>query len=159
MIKKNTKGKVLVLGLGNTIKGDDGIGIYVTQKLKKCLCPQKFDIICTDGAGFSWLDLLSGYKKVIIIDSIKSPSSQIGRVSKLTSGSFKQLKHFDSSHQLGFTTVLSLGNKLGVTIPKKIKVYAIGIGSDDTFCDKFSASMQKKRENIIKLIKSLIKEE
>lgn len=76
-------GKTLVLGMGNTIRGDDGVGIKIIEALKGQLDSSAVEIKQTHESGINLLDKIAGYEKVIIIDSIKSESGMIGDIYRL----------------------------------------------------------------------------
>ena len=58
----------LILGIGNPILTDDRVGIEIAHKIKED--NSKLEVIETSEAGISLLDLVVGYDKLIIIDSI-----------------------------------------------------------------------------------------
>jgi hydrogenase maturation protease len=62
--------KTVILGLGNPILTDNAVGIKIAQKLKEE--SSKLEVIETSEAGIALLDLIMGYDKLIIIDSIKN---------------------------------------------------------------------------------------
>ena len=61
--------KTLVLGLGNVLMGDEGIGVHVVQALEKCTLP--VGVECLDGGtgGFILLEPLQNAGRVILIDA------------------------------------------------------------------------------------------
>ena len=62
--------RTLVLGIGNTIRGDDGFGIETVRRLREQINMKDVDIEETSEAGFSLLSLMSGYEGAIIVDSM-----------------------------------------------------------------------------------------
>jgi hydrogenase maturation protease len=76
--------KTLVIGLGNPILSDDGAGIYVAREIKKrCKGLSHIAIIETNQGGIGLLDLMAGYERVIIVDSIKTEENTPGKVYRL----------------------------------------------------------------------------
>lgn len=63
--------KVLILGLGNLLMGDDGVGIHIVNELRRINFPDFVDIIDGGTAGLGLLEMLSDYQRVIIIDAIR----------------------------------------------------------------------------------------
>jgi hydrogenase maturation protease len=53
--------KTLVLGLGNDILSDDGVGIYVARELKKIIHSQDITVAEASLAGIGLLDMLAGW--------------------------------------------------------------------------------------------------
>jgi hydrogenase maturation protease len=66
--------KTLVLGIGNILQGDDGIGIYVIQALQKMSFPDEVELV--DG-GTAIIDVLGAFlehQRVIVIDCMHGGS-------------------------------------------------------------------------------------
>lgn len=70
--------KTLVLGMGNPILCDDGVGIRVARVLLEK--PQLPDVTIEEFslAGMDLLELLSGYDRAIIIDAIEADGAKPG---------------------------------------------------------------------------------
>ena len=62
--------KVLLLGIGNELLGDDGVGIQIARYFEKQDL-QLFDIKYAGIGGFHLFDYIEGYEKVIIIDAFE----------------------------------------------------------------------------------------
>ena len=75
--------KTLVLGLGNVLMGDEGIGVYVVREIEKHTLPAGVE--CLDGGtgGFTLLEPLEDADRIIIIDAA-SDGNPIGTVSRTT---------------------------------------------------------------------------
>jgi len=67
-----TSANILILGIGNLLLADEGLGIHVVQELQKI--PQRSNVEILDGGtgGFELISHFEGKKKVIIIDSFKA---------------------------------------------------------------------------------------
>lgn len=61
--------KILVLGIGNLLMGNEGIGIHVVQYLQKKYNLENTDIIDGGTGGFHLLDYFHSYKIVLLIDA------------------------------------------------------------------------------------------
>jgi len=69
---KKGNSKTLVLGLGNVLMGDEGIGVYVARAVEEKLATQPIpDVECMDGGtgGFTLLGALQDAARVILIDA------------------------------------------------------------------------------------------
>ena len=62
--------RLLILGLGNPLMGDDGAGIQIVEELKKSDLPEYVDVIDGGTAGVGLIDLMSGYSRVIVVDAV-----------------------------------------------------------------------------------------
>ncbi len=140
----------LILGIGNPILTDDGGGIKIAQKLKEE--NPKLEVIETSEAGITLLDLITGYDKLIIIDSIKTKKGKPGDLYQLELGDLKPSKDFSSSHGISIATAFELGQKLGYRIPKYISIYAVEIKDNTTFGEKCTEEVEQKIPFIVKQI-------
>ena len=62
--------KIKIIGIGNPLAGDDGVGIRVIEELKKKRLPENVEIIDAGCDPFIMLEHLD-CKKVIVIDAVK----------------------------------------------------------------------------------------
>ncbi len=72
--------KTVVLGLGNPILTDDGVGLRVARELEGRLDQQEATVMETSLAGLNMLDLLAGYDRAIIIDAIQTIGGKAGQI-------------------------------------------------------------------------------
>lgn len=140
----------LILGVGNPILTDDGVGIKIARKLKEGNARLK--VIETSEAGIALLDLIAGYDKLIIIDSIKTEQGKPGQVYKLGLEDLKPAMDFSSSHGIDIATALKLGQRLGYRMPKYISLYAVEIRDNTTFGEKCTQEIEERMPFITKQI-------
>jgi len=140
----------LILGIGNPILTDDGVGIRIAQRLKEENA--KLKVIETSEAGITLLDLVAGYDKLIIIDSIKTEKGKPGDLYKLELEDLKPSKDFSSSHGIGIATAFELGQRLGYRLPKFVSIYAVEIKDNTTFGEKCTEEVEQRIPFIVKQI-------
>ncbi len=140
----------LILGIGNPILTDDGVGIKIAQRLKEENA--KLKVIETSEAGITLLDLIAGYDKLIIIDSIKTEKGKPGDLYKLELEDLKPSKDFSSSHGIGIATAFELGQRLGYRLPKSVSIYAVEIKDNTTFGEKCTEEVEQRIPFIVKQI-------
>ena len=126
--------KTIILGVGNLILGDDGVGIHVVNEVKKHLSNNSN--VTIDEAitgGMNLLDLLLGYEKAIIVDAVKSEDAENGEVKRIPLGDFNTM-HSCNPHDVSLTEAIKMAEKLGEDrIPKEIVV--IGIMMKEIPCE------------------------
>lgn len=59
----------LVLGIGNLLMGDEGVGVHVIRHLQRHFHLPQAELVDGGTGGFHLLDLLSSYKNVLLIDA------------------------------------------------------------------------------------------
>ena len=140
----------LILGIGNPILTDDGVGIKIAQKLEE----EKpgLEIEETNEAAIALLDLIMGYDKLIIIDSIKTGQGKPGELYKLNLEDFKPNMNFSSSHGMDIATAFEVGESLGCRMPQSVSIYAVEIRDNSTFAEQCTEEVEAKIPFIVKQI-------
>lgn len=133
--------KVLILGLGNPILTDDGVGIKVAQKIGERR--PDLEVVETSEAGLSLLDLISGYDKIVIIDSIVTGRGRPGEVYKIELSDLKPSWEIAFSHGVDLATALELGRKLGLEMPGEISIYAVEVRDVTTFGERCTEEVER----------------
>jgi hydrogenase maturation protease len=146
--------KTLVLGLGNTILSDDGVGIHVARLIKEKL--PDIDVIEASAAGFRVVDEIIGYDKLILVDSIRTKNGKPGNYYKFGIEEFKSTLHHSSPHDMDMFSALELMKKHDADLPKEIIIYAIEVKDIFTFSEQCT---EKVAEVIPEITSIIIKEQ
>jgi hydrogenase maturation protease len=129
--------KILVLGLGNPILRDDGVGIAVARAVAGCLKPPApgDTVVVAEASvgGLRLLDWLAGYDRAVLIDAIQTAAGVPGAVYRLDSSQFAACRHASSSHDADLATALEIGRQLGLPLPAEIQVIAVEAADVTTF--------------------------
>ena len=136
--------RTLVLGLGNDILGDDGIGLRIVEELKRRpgLAELEFETATT--AGLALLDILQGYERAYIVDSAATRRQRPGYLHRIPACSVAELPLNLSSHYAGLPDVLALAKVLNVELPHSIEV--LGVEVEDPYTIRLGLSPQLEAE-------------
>ncbi len=122
-----TPPQLLLLGLGNDILTDDAIGLHVVHELQRDLASHPaIDCRETIEMGLALLDFITGYRTVVIVDSIQTGKAPPGFLHELDAASLAHLTG-RTPHFLGVTETLALGRQLGLPMPEQVRIYAIEV--------------------------------
>ena len=143
--------KWLVIGLGNPILGDDGVGWKVADEvLHWCSTPgnpyhSQVEIETAALGGLSLMERLIGYQGVILIDALETGTHPSGTVSVFPLQDLKDhsLGHSSSSHDTTLLTALKTGNSMGLDLPSEILVVAIEAHKLYDFTESLSEPIAK----------------
>jgi hydrogenase maturation protease len=144
----NASKEILVLGLGNEILMDDGIGPKLTMELEKMLKNPGISYETAAVGGMELIEMIRDYNHVIIIDAIKTQNGVPGSVYYLTPSSFKETLHISNLHDISFLTALRMANRIGIKIPHKIDIIAIEIIEDRVFGEEFTFLVQQRYHKV-----------
>ncbi|MBC8449055.1 MAG: hydrogenase maturation protease [Chloroflexi bacterium] len=110
---------VLVLGLGNPLRGDDGVGCRLVEELAHRKLPTGVQVLDGGTAGLGLLDLMEGWERVTIVDAAEM-GRRAGEFLRFTPADVRLAStpdHF-SPHHIGLEEVLALADALGRALPE-----------------------------------------
>jgi hydrogenase maturation protease len=126
--------KILVIGLGNPILTDDGVGVKVAYKVKDSLAAHHgHDLTITEVGvgGLRLMEMMIGYDRVILIDAlIQRNGGPPGTIHRMTLDDLRTIsptQHSASAHDTTLVTALEMGRRIGLALPEEIIVYAIEV--------------------------------
>lgn len=146
------KMKTLILGIGNPILSDDGVGFLVAERLRKALKRRK-DITVkeTSVSGLSLLDEVTGYERLIIVDAIQTKEGTPGNIYRLSPADFK-VGRMAVIHDVGLFNALELARKLDMEVPGEVVIFAIEAKDIATFSEKCSPEVKKAIPQAIEMV-------
>jgi hydrogenase maturation protease len=63
------RGEILVMGVGNYLMGDEGIGVHIIQEMEKMNLPDYLDILDGGTGGFLLMNYFDEYQNIIFVDA------------------------------------------------------------------------------------------
>jgi hydrogenase maturation protease len=151
-----THDSILVLGIGNDILADDGIGPRIIRDLSKILPKSDFTMREELLGGLDLLEIIRGFEKLVLIDAIKTGTNPPGSVLVLEPADLDQTLHITNVHDIGFLTALELGRQSGMHLPTNITILAIEIVEDRIFSNTMTQMIQEKYPDILNEIKEML---
>ncbi len=148
--------KTIVIGLGNPILGDDGVGWRVAEDLQHQLSayPQ-IDVKCLSLGGISLMENLAGYEHAILIDAcISNEEPGSITVSRLDDLPDLSAFHTTSVHDMSLQNAMKLGRNLGAQLPEDVMVVGISARQVYDFSEELS---QPVAESVPKAAKVVMK--
>ncbi|MEO1516931.1 MAG: hydrogenase maturation protease [Bacteroidota bacterium] len=132
-VESKTK-KTAVLGFGNPVRADDGVGIYVIDQLKTKL--EETDAVSIFDMGTSAFEILfklKGHERIILVDAVINTGEPVGTTYKLPASEVEGQIEDDPMvflHSLKWNQALSYAKKmLREEYPDEVEVYLIAIDS------------------------------
>lgn len=118
--------RTLVLGLGNPLLSDDGIGIAVARALRPLLAGRA-DVAVEEEyhGGLRLMERMVGFERALLIDAIQTGAPP-GTLHRLTPGALPT-QHSASPHDVNLPTALALGRQAGAALPADDQVLVLGI--------------------------------
>jgi hydrogenase maturation protease len=150
--------KTLVLGLGNDILTDDGIGPQLVGDLAGMFTASDIVFDIASCGGLEIMEYIKGYKKVIFIDAIRTAEGRPGDVYYFDPSGFRETAHLSNLHDISFLTALRMGKMLEIDIPAELHIIAVEIIDDQTFNKGFTPKVAELYPTILNEVSGLIKQ-
>ncbi len=140
----------ILVGLGNPIMSDDGIGLVVSRRVHRRLVGYDLDLAC--GAGLHVMDSILGYQRAVIIDSMVTGSVPAGSVVRIDPGEGMATRRAGHSHGVGFFEAIEIARACEAPLPEKILVYGIEVKDPFTIGESISEAIMDKLDEIVDFI-------
>ncbi|MBL8164927.1 MAG: hydrogenase maturation protease [Anaerolineae bacterium] len=119
----------LVVGLGNPLLGDDGLGWHIAEQLQRELCglTGAIEVDCLSVGGLHLMERLVGYDRVILIDAVFTGQQAVGSLHCLSLDELPDLccGHLNSSHDVSLRTAFQMGRALGIALPHDVRIVGV----------------------------------
>ncbi|MEE4258777.1 MAG: hydrogenase maturation protease [Bacteroidales bacterium] len=106
------KHKILILGLGNILLQDEGIGVHALKKMTTMKWPEHVNLLDGGTGGFVLLSLFQDYQTMIIIDAALT-NDPPGTVNTIQPKFAKDFPKSLSTHELGLKDMIESSILLG----------------------------------------------
>jgi hydrogenase maturation protease len=170
---------ILILGLGNDCLGDDAVGPRVARRLRRQLLENQtadgdhrdgaqkgiraagtgdgVDIVETSAGGMVLLDLMSGYRGLILIDAIQTAGGEPGLIHRLNenqlpAASGKNAAAPWSAHHLGLRQLLEAGRRAGYDLPRTVVIYAVETDPPREWCRGCSPPIERAIPEVVRRV-------
>ncbi|GBC95952.1 Hydrogenase 2 maturation protease [bacterium HR16] len=141
------KARTLVLALGNDLLGDDGVGLEAARRIAGQV-DGSVDVMESGEAGLALLELLEGYERALLIDSIVTGRYPPGTVLEFSPNDFRQVIA-PSPHYAGLPEVLEMARRLNLAFPQDIRILAMEVQNPYEFRIGFSEPVQEALPRLV----------
>jgi hydrogenase maturation protease len=145
--------KTLVLGIGNDILGDDGVGIHIAREAARRINAADVTVEETGAAGLSLLEHIRGYDRLIIADAILTENTEVGKIHRLTLKDLAKTNGSITPHDAALRTTLEIGNSLFPgEMPKDVIVFAVETHSVEDIGSEMTPAVRAAVPKVVKAI-------
>jgi len=154
--------KILIIGLGNPILGDDGVGWKVAAKVWAVIDHRTcVEVDCASLGGLSLMERMLGYQRVILVDSMESGQGAVGsvRVFPLLALPNPMASHSASAHDTSLMAALQVARSMGADVPERVDVVVIESQNMYDFTDELSPDIARAVPVAVHKVLGLLKKE
>ena len=157
----------IVVGIGNPILGDDGIGWRVVEEVERRwaaepragaeLPPVVF--LCVALGGLSLMERLVGAGRAILVDAVRTGDRPVGTVFDIPLAELVPgvSGHMDNAHDASLSVALAAGRSLGAQLPAEITVVGIEAHRVEEFSEELSAPIVAARSAAVEAVLAILR--
>jgi hydrogenase maturation protease len=123
MMTEKKRASVLIVGIGNLLLSDEGVGIHAVRFLSQNQLPPDVEILDGGTSGADLVDDLEGRAKVVVIDAA-SGDGPPGTVYRCEARELMEQEGGLSLHEFGLSDSLHMAEQLGCA-PKRVIVLGV----------------------------------
>jgi hydrogenase maturation protease len=152
--------RILIIGLGNPILTDDGVGVKVAHELEKVVdlsSHPELTITEASAGGLRLMETMLGYDMVVLIDAylLNPDETTPGKIHKLSLDDLRAVtptQHSTSPHDTSVVVALDAAEKLGYRIPTKFLIYAVEVENILDFSETPTPDVAKAIPIVVEMI-------
>ena len=156
---------ILLIGLGNPILGDDGVGWKIVNEVEAILNSREFstskpkiEIEYLSVGGLSLMEKMVGFENVVVVDSIFTGNNPNGTIYSLPLSKIPNLSssHTTSAHDTSLANAILVGKKMGLKLPQTIWIVVVEAENTHTFSEQLSPEIEEIVPKAAELVVSLL---
>jgi len=141
-----------IIGLGNELLSDDGVGIRVLRALRARLPHDNVTFEELSIGGLQLLDYITGCERCMIIDAVATNKHPPGTTYRFVQTADSNPVTLTSSHQIDLAQVMTLATVMGGDLPRTLIVYGIEAGDLMTFHDGCTGEVSRAIPTLVETI-------
>jgi len=137
-------GRTLLLGVGNDLLADDGVGLHVARAVRSRLpaaLAARVDVEEAYAAGFELIDYLQGYARAVIVDAIQTEGGTPGDLYRFDAAALRPTAHLARIHGINLAGALAIADQLQLPMPAEVVVLAVEADDVTTFREELSPAV------------------
>ncbi len=159
--------KIIVIGLGNPILGDDGIGWRVGELVQEKIrslygesTPERkqVEVECVAEGGLRLMEIMIGCDKAIVVDALTTGCQPDGTITQFPLDALPDAceGHIASPHTTTLQNALSMGRELGLHLPTHVQIVGIEARKTLDFSESLSGPVQACIPEAVETVMGLI---
>jgi hydrogenase maturation protease len=140
----------VIIGVGNPVLTDDGVGIHVAEMIRAVLpAAQGITVRASFLGGLRLVDAMIGFDRAIIVDALSTGTNPPGTVVHLAADKLRQGRNSASVDDLDLPTALEFATSAGVKVPEQVEAWGIEIADATSFSEYMSPAVRAAVPHIV----------
>lgn len=141
--KQQERADILVLGLGNPILSDDGVGIHVVRKCQRSFHHPRVHFRECSLAGFDLLTTVSPYRRLIVVDASCWGDREPGTVAGTCWNELRGAGKLLNFHTLSLPGLMALADRMDIPRPEEVLVITVEAEDTTTFSEHCTPAVER----------------
>jgi len=155
--------KTIIVGLGNPILTDDGVGVKVAYEIEARFGgnpPENLTITEASVGGLRLMELLEGFDRAIIIDAIQTKNGHpTGNIYTLNLADLREIsptQHSASAHDTSLVTAMDAGIELGMKLPTDVTIFAVEVENILEFSEQSTPAVAEAIPIVVEMVLDIL---
>lgn len=133
----------IVIGVGNPLLGDDGVGIRVARELSR-----RFDnhagVAVTElyAGGLRLMETMVGFDRALVVDAMVTGACPPGSVRCFAPEELGATRNLRCAHDTSLPAALAMGEMLGLALPREIRIWGVEAACCEEFGETLTAPVE-----------------
>jgi hydrogenase maturation protease len=145
--------RTIVIGLGNPVRADDGVGPAVARHLRERLAGAEGVTVDELWAGgFRLAEAMVGYDRAILVDALQRGDRPPGSICRLSLSDLDGTRTTNCVHDASLPTALEAWRRLGVPLPRDISIWGIEAQDLESFSEELTTPVAEAVPRLVDAI-------
>lgn len=145
--------KTVIIGMGNPLLRDDGVGIRAVRALERVLGNRRdVDLLELYTGGIRLMEEMAGYNRAFVVDAMVTGRHEPGTVVAFSPAEFITTRRTNSTHDTDFRVSLEMAQFLRLPIPDDIRFWGVEAEDVDSFSEELTAPVDAAIPQIMEKI-------
>jgi len=145
--------KILVLGIGNLLMGDEGVGVHAIRRLEQEALPAQVALVDGGTGGFHLLEYFGDFDTIVMIDATMDgqPAGTVATIEPRYASDFPRTL---TAHDIGLRDLVESAALLG-SLPK-IHLVTVSIDAMQPMQTSLSPAIERAIEQVAATVRELV---
>lgn len=136
--------RTIIIGLGNPLLSDDGLGIQAATLLRQRISDDELvDVVEAYTGGLGLMELMVGYQRAVVVDAVSSGQNLPGTLVELGMDDLLSTRNTTSTHDASLAIAIETGKILGLKLPDEIFFIGIEAAEANNFGEQLTTQVSQ----------------
>lgn len=142
----------VVIGLGNPVLADDGVGLVVARWVRERLANfRDVEVVELHAGGLALVEAMAGRDRAAIVDAMVS-GGRAGEIYRLGAEDLSRTRTARSSHEGSLGAAMELARVAGLRLPVEIRVWAVEAADVTSFREELTVPVEQAARQVVEEI-------